>query len=209
MAVGDKFESIDAFYDADERRRYSGEIDYGVMWRSAEDSRRTCRVSLVEKTGEVYALASGCSGEPVEILAEGISEAACEDLLARWGEQDDLEWVRARLRPLGVPAGFSGYAAAAGEHGAWVVENGRRVARLDPSEEAQRSSPTGFSWGYGGSGPFALAHSILVHRTGNQAVPRSLGQQFKFEVIASPAVDVSFALSFAEVDAWLDSAAGQ
>lgn len=46
------FSSIDLFYDLDERRRRSREIDYGVWWRWHDE---LYRVSWVEATGELIA----------------------------------------------------------------------------------------------------------------------------------------------------------
>ncbi len=45
-------------------------------------------------------------------------------------------------------------------------------------------SPTGFAWGYGGSGPAQLAFAILMHHTGDQAIAEANFQDYKFEVIA-------------------------
>lgn len=47
-----------------------------------------------------------------------------------------------------------------------------------------RHSPTGFEWGYGGSGPADLALNILYAVTGDGYVADSLYQQFKWDVIA-------------------------
>lgn len=62
-----KFPNLDAFYDDNPERRRSGEADYGVMWRGAK-SWPLYRVSYVQATGEVYAVAQGGSRE-VTILA--------------------------------------------------------------------------------------------------------------------------------------------
>jgi len=45
-------------------------------------------------------------------------------------------------------------------------------------------SPTGFNWGYGGSGPAQLALSLLCHATRNPELALSLYQQFKRAIVA-------------------------
>lgn len=45
-------------------------------------------------------------------------------------------------------------------------------------------SPTGFEWGYLGSGPAQLAFAILLDHFGDPAPARVFYQSFKFEVIA-------------------------
>ena len=52
-----------------------------------------------------------------------------------------------------------------------------------------RHSPTGFEWGYGGSGPADLARSLLIDAVGqgegyDEVVDR-LYQDFKFDVVAN------------------------
>lgn len=49
---------------------------------------------------------------------------------------------------------------------------------------AERHSPTGFEWGYGGSGPAALAHSILIECGVPEEVADRLYQRFKAKVVA-------------------------
>lgn len=47
-----------------------------------------------------------------------------------------------------------------------------------------RHSPTGFEWGYGGSGPADLALNILYAVTGNKELAMRYYQQFKWDFIA-------------------------
>ena len=44
-----------------------------------------------------------------------------------------------------------------------VIQNGGDVTIREPLPHILRHSPTGFEFGYGGSGPADLAFSILVH----------------------------------------------
>lgn len=50
-----------------------------------------------------------------------------------------------------------------------------------------RHSPTGFEWGYGGSGPADLARSILAHHLGDVLPSPRVYQRFKDKVIATMA----------------------
>lgn len=74
---------------------------------------------------------------------------------------------------------------------------------LDPKTEA-RHSPTGFQWGYQGSGPAELARAILVALYPADLVVREprCYQRFKRDVIAAIQTE-EFRLSSAAVDAWL------
>lgn len=68
------------------------------------------------------------------------------------------------------------------------------------------SSPTGFAWGYGGSGPWDLARSVLADRLGY--IPNlDVVMEFKNGVVATLSMP-AFSLTFSEVDAWIDSHAG-
>lgn len=101
------FPSIDAFYAADERRRGSGELDFGCWWRDGT-ANVTYRVSAVLSTGEIYVVAlspgPGVRVGEVELVAAGLlvgSYAEAERLLDGWAdvceERDSLAWVRERL----------------------------------------------------------------------------------------------------------------
>ena len=46
-------------------------------------------------------------------------------------------------------------------------------------------SPTGFEWGYGGSGPAQLALALLADALGDEAQALELQQAFKWEVVAA------------------------
>lgn len=50
--------------------------------------------------------------------------------------------------------------------------------------ELRNHSPTGFAWGYGGSGPAQLALAILTDATGEQALAVRHYQEFKFQFVA-------------------------
>ena len=59
---------IEEFYDADNRRRSSEEIEFGRDWSDANGAR--CEISWIEDTGELYVMS-----EPVEALvSDGIGD---------------------------------------------------------------------------------------------------------------------------------------
>lgn len=55
----------------------------------------------------------------------------------------------------------------------------------DRSLKLRNHSPTGFSWGYGGSGPAQLALAILLDFTNDEMLAQNLYQDFKFKCIAT------------------------
>ena len=64
-------------------------------------------------------------------------------------------------------------------------------------------SPTGFSWGYGGSGPAQLALALLLHHTQDEEFSLRWYQQFKEDVIARlPSPD--FVLLVTQIEAWVE-----
>ncbi len=81
-----------------------------------------------------------------------------------------------------------------------VVEKDGVALPLFPSLQVQNHSPTGFSWGYGGSGPAQLALALLLEETDEEtAVARY--QQFKWDVIAR--LPARWRLSSDHVQGWL------
>jgi hypothetical protein len=78
---------------------------------------------------------------------------------------------------------YTGQRARNGTCHVHVVEEGRRRAlpwRLDLFNH----SPTGFNWGYGGSGPAQLALAILADLLGDDVLAVRLHQPFKWQVVA-------------------------
>lgn len=63
-----------------------------------------------------------------------------------------------------------------------VIEDGDSRL-LPPRLDIENKSPTGFEWGYAGSGPAQLAIAILADAMGD-AIARKFYQKFKFKVIA-------------------------
>lgn len=66
-------------------------------------------------------------------------------------------------------------------YAAEVTVNGRL---LNPRLDLWNHSPSGFEWGYGGSGPAQLALALLADHLGDDAEAVKLHQDFKFVVVA-------------------------
>lgn len=74
---------------------------------------------------------------------------------------------------------YSGRRRGYGPHEVLVTSD-EGVTQL---EHRVHHSPTGFEWGYGGSGPADLARSIIWDVLGEKPTP-SMYMAFKFEVVA-------------------------
>jgi hypothetical protein len=59
-----------------------------------------------------------------------------------------------------------------------------RLSYLPPRHDIVNHSPTGFEWGYGGSGPAQLALAILADALDDDERADLLHQEFKWRVIA-------------------------
>jgi hypothetical protein len=78
----------------------------------------------------------------------------------------------------------------------WITETGR--ARPLPLRlDLDNHSPTGFEWGYGGSGPAQLALLADALRDDQRAV--RLHQDFKWKLIAGLARDADWTITKQEI----------
>ena len=84
-------------------------------------------------------------------------------------------------------------------HGAVVVVtvDGRR---LNPRLDLYNHSPTGFEWGYGGSGPAQLALAILADHLNDDEAAFNLHQRFKWAVVAAFRPRRGWTLTSGEID---------
>jgi hypothetical protein len=64
------------------------------------------------------------------------------------------------------------------------VSRGDSIRRLNPRFDLRQHSPTGFEWGYEGSGPAQLALALLADWSGDDGFALRLYQNFKFKLIA-------------------------
>jgi hypothetical protein len=77
------------------------------------------------------------------------------------------------------------------------------LAPLSPRLDLRNHSPTGFQWGYGGSGPAQLALAILADHLGNDEEALFLYQDFKWKVISKLPGEQKWELTPAQIDAAL------
>jgi len=66
-------------------------------------------------------------------------------------------------------------------------DNGERL--LPPRTDLRNHSPTGFEWGYGGSGPAQTALALCAHALGDDERALRVYQQFKFRVVGRMAAE--------------------
>ena len=82
-------------------------------------------------------------------------------------------------------------------------ENYTTTLSLERNLQVVDHSPTGFQWGYNGSGPAQLAAAILYEVTNNRSLTRAYYQIFKFYHVSK--FGDSFEINNEEVLAWLRS----
>jgi len=114
---------IEEFYEADERRRRSAEVELGSEWHDASGARY--EVSWVADTGELYVMLEPVSGNfedpfgdifpsrpSLELLTVAVvgwipDRERLDAVLAGWEDampaSDSVSWLAARLRDEGVP----------------------------------------------------------------------------------------------------------
>src|ERR1017187_4015751 len=78
-----------------------------------------------------------------------------------------------------------------------VTVNGRL---LNPRLDLYNHSPTGFEWGYCGSGPAQLALAILADHLGEDIQAFNLYQRFKWAVIVELPRKRSWTLTSRDID---------
>lgn len=84
---------------------------------------------------------------------------------------------------------YHGERTADGDNRVWVLTRTDRDlpperSELDLRLEVRNHSPTGFAWGYGGSGPAQLALALLMDALSDQAMALSHYQEFKRDHVA-------------------------
>src|SRR5260221_3544670 len=75
---------------------------------------------------------------------------------------------------------------------------------LNPRHDLWNHSPTGFEWGYGGSGPAQLALALLADHLGNDDQAMEIYQRFKWAVVAKLPKS-GWTLTSAQIDQALQS----
>jgi hypothetical protein len=89
------------------------------------------------------------------------------------------------------------------------LQDGECVVSVDGRElplrlDLRNHSPTGFAWGYGGSGPAQLALAILSHHCrGDEERAIRQYQNFKWRVIGRLAQEESWSMTSEDIEAHL------
>jgi hypothetical protein len=98
----ERYDSLARFYNGDERRIRSRELDVGLWWRDAVEG-PLHRAAWISDTGELYLVRLGPAAEGggrVEVLASVESLELLERVLVGWrercGEPQSLAWLRER-----------------------------------------------------------------------------------------------------------------
>jgi hypothetical protein len=101
-APRERYDSLARFYNADERRVRSRELDVGLWWRDAADG-PLHRAAWISDTGELYLVRLGPADEGgglVEVLGSAEDSDRLEGALEGWrercGEPSSLQWLRER-----------------------------------------------------------------------------------------------------------------
>ena len=84
------------------------------------------------------------------------------------------------------------------------VQTGNAMRALPLRLDIANHSPTGFDWGYAGSGPAQLALAILADALGNDERADWLHQAFKRDRIATLLEDFNWQMTVAEVLLWVE-----
>ena len=112
-----------------------------------------------------------------------------------------------------APTDFTGTeyrGTSEGNGGTLVVrqEKGRKVEKLplEPSLRLRDHSPTGFSWGYEGSGPAQLALALLLDATNDEEIALRWYQGFKSDVVAKWPFNGRWRLHRGQILDWLTRA---
>jgi hypothetical protein len=90
------------------------------------------------------------------------------------------------------------------DDGAVFVEDSTvptKTRLLEPRLDLRNHSPTGFGWGYGGSGPAQLALAILCDLFDDEFAQENY-QEFKRDVIAGLEQNSGWVLTEEEIRSW-------
>ena len=84
-----------------------------------------------------------------------------------------------------------------------VEEPGQRSYALPRRTEVINHSPTGFCWGYNGSGPAQLALALLIDYTHSEDFAKRWYQQFKSAVIAKLNMRSGWEIPATQITEWI------
>ena len=85
-----------------------------------------------------------------------------------------------------------------------ITKNGRKFDH-EPSLKIRNHSPTGFAWGYGGSGPAQLALGLLLEETKDAKLAEHFYMDYKWDVVAGlpKAEGQTWQLTTTDILTWL------
>ena len=102
---------------------------------------------------------------------------------------DVLEPNLSALKPPTTPGKtYQGVTREDGISEVWIHESANRDGEARPLPlhlSLRNHSPTGFAWGYGGSGPAQLALALLMDATGDKELALQHYQEFKWRFVAA------------------------
>jgi Family of unknown function (DUF6166) len=99
--------------------------------------------------------------------------------------------------------GFWGDEESCGE--VWIYEDDKPIGKLDARLDVLNKSPTGFAWGYGGSGPAQLAFALLAAVVGvERASEPQMFQNFKWDVIGRLDQAQGWKITEGEIREWIE-----
>jgi hypothetical protein len=129
---------LEAFYDADPRRRHSEELEFGNDWM---DHGARTQVSWVEDTGELYAMRDPLGGLQSDVIGDVRATPVAEEQLA----VQVLGVVNGRDTVASVMSGWETAMVADDDSLSWVRD---RIAHADaemndPPAKPSRDLPAG------------------------------------------------------------------
>lgn len=95
------------------------------------------------------------------------------------------------------------YAGFTDKKGNKVVTRDGRALALGPSLKLWNHSPTGYEWGYGGSGPAQLALALLLDATGDKVLSVDLHQKFKAKIVSNFPRNGTWDLKRSQIMEWV------
>jgi hypothetical protein len=97
---------------------------------------------------------------------------------------------------------IEGFASKETKEGGYLVKVDGKELSLKPSQKLRNHSPTGFCWGYSGSGPAQLALALLLHAGIPKEDALDLYQDFKARHISGLPNGKDFVVEI-DIQAWV------
>lgn len=152
-------------------------------------------IIVVQADGAVRDARIVGNGPPLRLIVETVPNGtAAKAALEGVGRPPQLP-----ARISGREATYYGRRNAEGSCRVVVVEPNGTMRPLDPRLELENRSPTGFEWGYAGSGPAQLALALCADALGDDEAATAVFQRFKFAVIAGLDRSSPWAMTAAEI----------